>query len=84
MSTKDEQVAPDPAVRTAIVDDASFYFEALVATGKAADGLTLLDQVVEAVPTGRAFSAFMQRTTLNYNAQLPRHIQWGQITHVTR
>lgn len=58
----DPDAPPTTEPRSAIVDDAIEYFEVLLASGLGADGMKLFDLVTDAVPNGRAYHAFMERT----------------------
>ena len=52
----------DSEARNALVDDAASYFEALLAVGKGADAMELMERAVGAVCTGRSYRAFIERT----------------------
>jgi len=58
----DPDSPPATEPRSAIVNDGVEYFEALLATGLGADGMKLFDLVSDAVPNGRAYHSFMERT----------------------
>ena len=53
----------DADVRSQIVDDASDYFECLLAIGRGGDGMALASIVTSAFPTGRVYRSFIERTT---------------------
>jgi len=47
--------------RAAILNDASCYYEALLAQGRGADAQAILDTTLTAYPIGRTYNAFIKR-----------------------